>query len=625
MPNSLKDFPSRRRLVLWLLLILTVSVARANGFNAALDRTRIGANETLTLHLTAAGKPTGEPDLTPLQQDFEVLGQSSGTRVNIVNGAMNQTRDWTLELAPRRTGRLQVPSLTLGGQQTQPIAVEVVKADQASPGDAPRSIFLDTRIEATRPYVQQSIPYRVRVLFREQPRRAILSDPEVEGATLERQGEDQNDTEEVHGQHYSVVERRYLVVPQRSGALTIHGPRLEALMPDTRPGARRGPFADFGDLLGGQGLQGFPDLLDQGSGRRVIEHGPDRTIEVRPQPAGTGGTWLPAESVQLTDEWTPSPPRFRVGEPVTRTLVITARGTTAAQLPTLDPGTPFSELAGAKVYPEPPKVEDLPGAVPTALKTLKIALVPSRAGALTLPEIRLNWWDTTTDQARVAVIPQRTVEVAPAAGGATPPAPSPIAVTATPTRTQSIAPEGTASAPGQGPEVAADTRGQTAAAGFLAGLGGGSPWPWLALFFALAWLLTLGWAIRRRPRAKAPRSMVPGQQSGAVRAARARVHEACTGGDPRAARTALLAWARARWSGHAPVGLGDLGSRLDPAGGGTAALLLGIDRAIYAPAGEVWNGNDTWQALEPILREQERGAPGPAAGPLPELYPKVAV
>lgn len=600
-----------------LLMLITVAQARADGFHAELDRTSIGANETLTLHLSAEGKSTGEPDLTPLQQDFEVLGQSSGTRVNIVNGAMSQTRDWTLELAPRRVGRLQVPSLALGGRQTQPIPIEVRAADQAGPGDAPRPIFVETQVEANRPYVQQSIPYRVRILFREQPRRAVLADPEVEGATLERQGEDQNYSEMVNGQRYSVVERRYLVVPQRSGQLSIRGPRLEALMPDTRPGTRRGPFADFGDLLGGQGLQGVPDLWDQGAGRRVIEHGPDRTLEVRAQPAAGAAAWLPAESVQLSDEWTPSPPRLRVGEPVTRTLVITARGTIAAQLPTLDPGTP----EGAKVYPEPPKVEDLPGAVPTALKTLKIALVPTRAGALTLPEVRLPWWDTTTDQARVAVIPQRTLEVAPASGEAVPPGPSPGVVPSA--SAPAVAPEGQGAVPGPGPGEGTGISGQTAAVGVSEGLGGGSPWPWLALFFALAWLLTLGWAMHRRPKTKAPLPMTIGHRGESLRAARVRVRDACTTGDPRTARTALLDWGRARWPGQAPAGLGDLAARLDPAGGGCAALLLGLDRAIYARTDEAWNGAQTWQALGPVLLAQERGAQGPVAGPLPGLYPEV--
>jgi hypothetical protein len=306
MPNPL-DRPQSlpARLILLALLLLTLPLARADGLSAELDRTRIGANETLTLHLSADGQSADEPDLTPLNKDFEVLGQSRGSRMNIVNGAMSQTREWTLELAPRRTGTLEIPPLAQGGRQSRALRVEVVPTDQANAGGAPKPIFVDTEVDADKPYVQQPFIYRVRVLFREPPRRAVLGDPQVEGATLERQGEDTNTTQVIDGQRYSVVERRYRVIPQRSGKLTIDGPRLEALMPDARTG-RRSPFADFNDFG-----PGFPDLLDQNTGHRVIERGPDRTIQIRPQPDIGAAAWLPAESVQLSDEWTPSPPRFR--------------------------------------------------------------------------------------------------------------------------------------------------------------------------------------------------------------------------------------------------------------------------------------------------------------------------
>ena len=622
MSNRLDRRPSPRAVcALLALLLLAVPWAWAGDLSETLDRTRVRANETLTLTLRAVGALGGTPDFSPLGKDFEILQQGSSTNLSFVNGVSNNTREWTLELAPRRTGKLQVPALSLGGQQTQPIALEVLTADQADPGGGPKPVLVDTLVETAEPYVQQPFTYRVRVLFRDQPRRAILDEPQVEGATLQRQGEDQNDSEEIDGQRYTVIERRYLVVPQRSGPLTIGGPRLEALMAQDRPGARRSPFADFGNMFDGQGIA---DLFDPGATRRVIERGPDRTLQIRPQPDTGGAAWLPAESVQLSDEWTPSPPRFRVGEPVTRTLVVTARGATAAQLPTLDTGTP----EGARVYPETPKMEDLPGSVPTALKTLKVALVPTRAGPLTLPEIRLTWWDTTTDQSRVAVIPQRTVEVAPAAGEAAAPAPAPTPAPA-PAVASAPAPVGTptptvAPTPGQGAPAGAaaatQTKGEAASHGFIEALRTASPWPWLALCFALAWLLTLAWAIRRKA-VGASRPDATVQPGKSLATARTQARQACAAADPRAARSALLDWARTRWPARPPAGLSDLAVRLGPAASAAAAPLEAIDRAIYAPAGATWDGAAAWQTLEPLLLAQERAAQSPAAQPLPGLYP----
>lgn len=605
--------------VLSLLILLSPRV-HADDFSAALDRTRVRANETLTLRLSASGKLAGEPDLAPLTKDFEVLNQSSGTRMSIVNGVVSQGRDWTLELAPRRTGRLTIPALALGAQQTKPLEVEVVPADQADPGGGPRPVFVDTVVDAASPYVQQPFGYRVRVLYREQPRRAVLSEPEVEGATLERQGEDQSYTEEIDGQRYTVIERRFLVVPQRSGPLTIRGPRLEALMPEVRPGARRSPFGDFDSLFGGSPFQGLPDLVDPGSGRRVIERGPDRTLEVRPQPDGQDGGWLPAESVQISDEWTPSPPRFRVGEPVTRTLVITALGTAAAQLPTLDPGAP----EGARVYPEPPKLEDLPGTTPTALKTLKLALVPTRAGTLTLPEIRLPWWDTTADQARVAVIPQRTVQVEPALGETSPPDPAPATAAGPPLTAPGAAPG--ASGPTTGPDETLATPVAPTGDAQTPGPEADGPWPWLTLGFGLAWLGTLVWALRLRRRGGSDRPAAAGAsdpRGQSLRALRNRVRNACLAGNAGSARTALLDWGRARWPARPPGGLGDFGARLGTAGSTLAPVLAQLDRALYAPVGTTWDGAETWRRLEPFLVTQDQAARISAMDPLPDLYPRL--
>jgi len=537
--------------------------------------------------------------------------------MTIVNGAMSQTREWVLELAPRRTGELQIPALSLGGERTSPIQVQVVAADQAAAGSGPRPLFVDALVDDPSPYVQQPFIYRVKVMYLEQPRRATLSDPVADGATIEQRGDDQSYPEQIDGRRYTVIERRYLVVPQRSGPLTIRSPRLEAVLPEKRPGARRGPFADFEDAFGGRVFQNFPALPDLGSGRRVLERGPDRTVDVRPQPPGSGTVWLPAESVELTDEWTPSPPRFRVGEPVTRTLTITARGVTAAQLPTLDTGLPD----GVNLYPEQPQTEDLPdGGVPAALKTLKVALVPTRAGALTLPEIRLSWWDTAQDRERVAVIPQRTVQVE---AGSISADPGPVPASE-PSASARAVPQG------PGPGDAEDGAKVTPPQGAGDLLGGAGPWPWLSLILGTGWLATLGWMVwgrRRRGAGGGKHRQLP--ESTALptlstSAARAALRKACAAGDPRGARSALLDWGRARWPEDAPQGLGGLAARL----GGDAAgeLLGGIDRAVYAQAepdrADSWDGMGAWLRIEPLLDRAGPSRQTVDTAPLPGLYPR---
>ncbi|MBK5965027.1 hypothetical protein CCR95_13265 [Thiocystis minor] len=583
--------------ILWLL---TMSVAGAADLQVQLDRNRLSVQDTLTLRLTADGTTSGEPDFTPLTQDFDILSRGQTKTTSIINGAMSHTRQWTLELAPKRTGALSIPSLSLGNARSQSLTVEVTESDGGGADAGSRPIFLETDAETKTPYVQQAFEYRVRAYFQDEPLQATLSDPLADGATVERIGEDRGYEEFVDGQRYLAIERRYRVIPHRSGRLDLQGPRLEAVVPDTRAGHQRDPFADLDQAFGGTLFQGFPQMQGLGNpGRRLVDRAGDLEIQVRAQPEGSGTPWLPATSVQIADEWTPSQPNFRVGEPLTRTLTVTAQGVTAAQLPTLDLGT----LDGVQVYPDQPQSEDLSGAsVPTAIKSFKVALVPTRAGPLTLPEIRLHWWDTVADEPRVAIVPARTVEIAAA--------PSPVT-------------EDTAgSEPAGNIESSLDAARQPRSPE-PPGIGKSGFWPWLTLLLGLAWLGTLVWWRReRRSRlaGAAPVTEAQDRRSTSLNAARRQVEKTCLAGDARAARAALLDWARARWPDHAPQGLSQLASRLG--GKEIGDLLNAIDRAIYAPPSEVWDGAAAWTQLAPWLGGAAKEESARTADPLPELYPR---
>jgi hypothetical protein len=455
-----------------LALLLVATAVGADGLQVELDRDRIEQNETLTLTLVAAGRQIGTPDLQPLAADFEILKRGQSSRMSIVNGVMSHTTEWTLELLPKRAGRLAIPPLTWGNLRSARLVVEVLAEQSRAPTAAPpRPIFVEAAADQDAPYVEQPFRYRVKVIYRQLPLRALLSEPQVEGATLERDGTDQGYSELIAGQRYQVVERRFLVIPQISGPLVIRGPRLEAVLPEQRGGGG-GRHQPPDDLLGGGSL-GSPQV-----GRRIVVRAPDLEIQVRPRPPDAALPWLPAEAVQISDEWSPSPTVMRVGEPVSRTLILTVRGLTAAQLPPLDAGQPD----GAKVDPDRSWTEDLPGEdTPVAIQRLDLVVVPTRDGTLTLPEIRVPWWDTETHQQRVALIPASTFEVAPAAPGSRLPA-SRLTEAATSADFGQAEPQPVALAASQGSRF----------------------WPWLAALLGLGWLLTLLKMKRAARRAERP-------------------------------------------------------------------------------------------------------------------------
>ena len=76
----------------------------------------------------------GEPDVTGLDEHFDVLGRSQNTSISIVNGQRQASRRWTYVLLPKAPGQFTIPAVSVGGVASDPIAVLVREASVAPPG-----------------------------------------------------------------------------------------------------------------------------------------------------------------------------------------------------------------------------------------------------------------------------------------------------------------------------------------------------------------------------------------------------------------------------------------------------------------------------------------------------------
>jgi hypothetical protein len=612
----------------WALIVLGLLVfgqAVAAGLEASIDRTRIAEGETVTLSVTAPGDTAGAPDLDPLGNDFDILDQGQSTRMTIVNGRANSTREWRFVLAPKRSGRLTIPSLTVDGLSSSPLGLDVVPASQAAQLGQSRPVMVEVEAEPKDPFVQGQVIYTVRLLYRVALRQASLSNPTAANAMIQKLGDDKHYTTYRDGQRYQVIERRYAVFPQRSGTVSIDPPVLSGAVLEQRRGQGPtapdpmfggDPFRDFQRFFGRDPFAGMDSMFAQT--RPVRVPGRRLSLNVKPQPASVPSPWLPAESVQLSETWSPNPPVFRVGDPVTWTIAITAQGVGASQLPDITPSVP----SGIKVYPDKAQTKTrAEGDDLVAMKIIKLALVPTAEGTVTLPEVRLPWWDTQTDRQRFAVLPAHTVKVRPPPAGvaASPPAPAP-AVPAKPVPAPGASSAGTGS-----PATSRGAEGPSSATSEP--LRGGSDWSWIAAGLVLIWLVTVGLWLRERSRSGAgglPGRTVPADKPPAVPSLgkiRARIERACLQGDPRGAREALIAWAAARWPTDPPRRLETIAQRL---GGAAGDALRALDRQLYGSGAAAWDGPATWTRLAPALiqAEQRKTAAVGQKVPLPELYPQ---
>ena len=114
-------------------------------------------------------------------------------------------------------------------------------------------------------------------------------------------------------------------------------------------------------------------------------------VNVLPVPDSfTGIAWLPAEEVKMQDSWAKSPPNLKVGEPVTRTIIMQVKGLASSQIPEIFIPKP----AGMKVYPEQAKGETPnDGNTIYGIQRVDISYIPDKSGAVVIPEITVDWWD----------------------------------------------------------------------------------------------------------------------------------------------------------------------------------------------------------------------------------------
>ena len=547
-----------RNASLWLLLcaLLCTQSALAE-LSATVDRREIAMGETLRLTLLGdAGEQPAEVDLTPLSRDWEILSRSSATNARFINGQNQVTRTLEMELAPLREGTLSIPSLTAGGRNTTPLSIRVNPEPVVAPGDA--LVLFEASVESDSVYVQAETILTVTLQQAINLDGGEISAFDIPDAVVENL-ERRSFQRRVGNRTWLVTELRYAVYPQKSGKLTI--PAIGFSAREVQPGR---------------------SLLGARLGRRLRLTSEPIEMNVKSVPTSfPGEVWLPARDLTLEENWSIDPEALNVGDSTTRTLTLVGRGLQGSQLPPLSSVQGALNIPELRFYPDQEAIDQ--SELADGLQGRRVqseALVARSGGAWVLPEIRIPWWNTDTDQLEFAVIPARKVAVA--ASQALDSTLSPTATTGTITASTQSAPQ------------------------------------WLWILSASGWVISLVLAVllwlSRQPRQAA----APGAASGSaspetIRQSLVAARRAIEAQDAAALRSAILDWG-ALHSGSAVASLQKLASMTSPTLG---AKLVTLDEALYG-TGDL---ADAASGLIDALREEPALAQQRDTGTKLALYP----
>ncbi|WP_296217353.1 BatD family protein [Pseudomonas sp. UBA2684] len=545
------------RLLCTLLLGLLALQASAQGFNASVDRTRLNAGETVELILESDDVTLfGKPDLSPLNQLFEVIGTRQVNRLTTLDGESRATTRWIVTLQPKQSGYVVVPPINLGDLQTLPLTLHVQENSASAADNQLAPVFIDASLDQESVYVQAQSVLTLRIyhsvsLYDD----SSLTPLEMPEARIESLGEPRTYEKDINGIRHGVIELRYAIFPQQSGELTIPAQVFSATLVER---SRSNDYTPFGPRPGKVTRVKSPEI--------------PLTVKAKPASYPSNVPWLPARALSLAETWSPEPEQAKVGDSLTRSLLLKVDGLSSAQLPPL----PATDVEGLRRYPDQPQLANQTserGMIGS--REEREALVANRAGQFALPAVEVVWWNTHDDRLERTSLPARSLDVA-----------------LNPSLT--IEP------------IAAETPS-------LPSVQGAPLWPWQlsSALLTLTTLLGFGlwWHARRQP------AILRAAQTGpSPRTLLDDLKRACLANDSLTTRHALDAWARQQ-----PETLADMAARFVP----LSDALDGLNGTLYSETGQQWQGEDLWRAIRtlPAAQTVEGGAPQETS-PLPPLYPR---
>jgi len=537
------------------------AVVQAANITVSTSRNPVALDDSFHLIYEADSSVDDDPDFSPIYQYFDILNSSQSTNMRSINGSWSMKKTWDLSVIAKDVGKFTIPPIAFGNDISPAILVTVTNSSSpnrvAPNGQAsiPAKIFLESDLDKKTGWVQAQFIYTIRLLRTVGIASASLTEPESNDpdAIIEKLSED-NYTTTRNGISYEVFERRYAIFPQRSGQLKINPITFEGRVNATQPRTIFDQFRMSGQL------------------KRLRSKSVSATVKAAPASINLQD-WLPASELQLVEEWSNDISQIKTGDPVTRTITIAAQGLTAVQLPDLK----FQDIDGLKQYPDKPVTENRTQTDGiTGLKQIKIAIIPTHAGSYTLPEIKLQWWNTKTNKKEIATIPAKVLTAVGSASTAANITPTPAA------QTQPLANK---------PSAVTDN----ALTPAPVPVDNSVYWQWSTLAFALAWLITLVLFFRKPGVGKTAQPVKPEAGFTPLKAAITAVEKHAKNNDAENTRAALIEWAKSVYADNTITNLSQISDHCSPQ---LAEEIRQLNTSLYSPEKPSWNGRNLLAAFK---------------------------
>jgi len=386
---------------LWLifLMLVTSSAGADVSVTLKLDRTEATIADSIRLSVSVSGARKSEPPAISGLELFDVSGGGTSSRVEIINGKVNSSVDYTYGIQPKKTGtftigpaEVKVKGNTIASNTATLIVIE---PGQASSGVNRGPVFLSAALSSTKVYVDAQTIYTLKLYSQVSVDDISLSLPEVQYLTFEQLGKHTQYESVYNAEPYQVLEVRYALIPSREGVYGVRPSRMSMRVFQPRRRAPRSLFDDpFFSLSSGRPMTVASEPLELDV----------RSLPQKGRPADFSGL---VGSYEIEAKLEPTEVKAR--ESATLTVLLSGRGN-VNRIPDLK----MPELDQVKVYADQPVLTEAIDAEGLAgSKTMKWALVPEKEGDYEVPSLSVSFFDTGSQAYQTIKTPLLTLSVLP--------------------------------------------------------------------------------------------------------------------------------------------------------------------------------------------------------------------
>lgn len=401
------------KLFFWsLLFFLAAFCVQAKELNLSVDKKVVVEGDTLTLTLEYDGDSNNQPDLGGLGKDFNIISTSTSQQFSFINGAVSQIKKWSFTLQPLHKGKINIAPAKLDNIYSNSAEIEVKEmTDVAYVPDSRENtnspyFEIKQEFDIKNPYVQQQVTFFVHIydsIGLQNGAPTISSEAQKDWVIVPLTNKPIIRQETINHKRMNIETYAFAAFPQKSGQLEVPQVSFEGFyVKDTAF-----DFPNFDDDISFFGVN-FHNVFGQQVPVRMKTKA--EKINVRPIPANSlSASWLPLNNLELAAKWDEKS-KFKTGEAVTRVITLKAIGLTESMMPKIT----FPEAEGFKQYPETPTVSEqvVNGKIVTTA-VFNHVYIPQKSGKLTIPALKMQWFNVDTQKLQITSIPEETIDILP--------------------------------------------------------------------------------------------------------------------------------------------------------------------------------------------------------------------